>query len=97
VTCRFERVSSVSLESLGNVWAAFSPVSGETVLLNDESAAILEILGAHNATDAAGLAEELAKDCGLAVGEVTAHLSGACAKLEETGFLRRVDDPTRSN
>lgn len=40
---KFSRVDGVLVEPLGPVWVAFSPASGETTLLNDESAAILEV------------------------------------------------------
>jgi PqqD family protein of HPr-rel-A system len=40
----YARVDGVIVEPMGHLWAAFSPLTGETVLLNDESAAMLEVL-----------------------------------------------------
>lgn len=41
---RYARVQGVLVEPLGQIWAAFSPASGDTVLVNDECAAVLEVL-----------------------------------------------------
>jgi hypothetical protein len=40
----YTRAPGVRIEPVGGAWAAFSPLSGETLLLNDEAAAILEVL-----------------------------------------------------
>lgn len=44
MTARFGRAPGLLVEPLGEGWAAFSPLSGETMLINDESAAIIEVL-----------------------------------------------------
>ena len=50
---RYARIEGVLIEPIGHLWAAFSPASGETILLNDESASILEVLESEAAdTDA---------------------------------------------
>jgi hypothetical protein len=41
-TLRCRPVAGARLEPIGNQWVAWSPLSGETQLLNDESAAVLE-------------------------------------------------------
>ena len=38
------RTDGVLIEPMGHLWAVFSPTCGETALINDESAAILEVL-----------------------------------------------------
>jgi PqqD family protein of HPr-rel-A system len=49
------------IESLGNAWASFSALSGETLLLNTEAAAVLELLSS-GAADSAEVALTLAAD-----------------------------------
>jgi PqqD family protein of HPr-rel-A system len=59
------RTDGVLVEPVGHLWAAFSPSCGETALINDESAAILEVLenGACDTEEVcAALAEHLALD-----------------------------------
>lgn len=61
----YRRRAGVLVEPLGPVWVAFSPANGETVLLNDASAALLEVLDEGPATaDQAGrmLAQETGDD-----------------------------------
>jgi len=41
---RLARAGGILVEPVGHLWAAFSPSSGETALINDECAAILEVL-----------------------------------------------------
>ena len=55
---RYACVPGVSTEAVGHLWAVFSPASGETLLLNDESASILEVLAA-GACDTAGVCAAL--------------------------------------
>lgn len=93
---QFARVTCIQVELLGDVWAAFSPASGETVLLNDEGAALLEILDAQGVADALTLADGLATECGVPVDEVAARMNAALSRLEETGLVRRSDEPNRS-
>jgi len=95
VSHRFERVPFIQVELLGDVWAAFSPASGETVLLNDEAAAILEALETSATGNAAIIAETLAADCGLGVEDLDSHVSGALARLEKMGLVRPADEPNR--
>jgi PqqD family protein of HPr-rel-A system len=69
------------------VWAAFSPCTGETVLLNHETASILEVLGA----DADGTAEicaVLAVDCGLDADSLAEVVETCWPRLLEAGLVR---------
>ena len=56
---RYACVPGVATEPVGHLWAVFSPASGETLLLNDESASILEVL-ASGACDTAEVCAALA-------------------------------------
>lgn len=40
----YGRRAGLLVEPVGSIWAAYSPACGDTVLLNDESAALLEVL-----------------------------------------------------
>ena len=83
----FERIDGILLEPLGEVWAAFSPANGETTLLNNESAAILEVLQTGPSEEGAVCAA-LAQDCGLPVAEVAPIVTGHWRHLIEAGLVR---------
>lgn len=53
-------VPGVLVEQLGDHWAAFSPSSGESHLINDTSAAILEMLSCEAALTLAKICAALA-------------------------------------
>lgn len=84
---RFARVPGVSVENVGHLWAAFSPANGETTLLNDESAAILELLEIGPA-DTSSICASLAADSGLAAESLTDLVSESWPKLLEAGLVR---------
>ena len=84
---RFALVNGVELAPVGEVWAAFSPISGETILLNDESAAFLECLS-DGPSDLAAVSAALALDCGLPAEQVAATLATHWPRLIEAGLLR---------
>lgn len=87
MTLRYERREGVLVEAIGPVWAAFSPATGETTLLNDESAAVLEVLE-NGAASSEAICAELADDCGLGVASL-AHVIEACwPRLIEAGLVR---------
>ena len=83
----FRRIEGVLFEPLGDIWVAFSPLSGETALVNTESAAILEILGSGPA-DETTVYQALADDTGLSAAEVAATVAPAWRGLVDTGFVR---------
>jgi PqqD family protein of HPr-rel-A system len=84
----YARSGSILIESMGHLWAAFSPASGETILLNDETAAILEGLeGAPAGTDA--VCALLSRDSGIAASELKELVETAWPKLLEAGLVRQ--------
>jgi hypothetical protein len=82
---RYGRADGVLIEPLGHLWAAFSPLSGETTLLNDESAAILEMLESGD-SDTSGICAALAEDSGLDA------VTGGWPRLLEAGLVYRLSD-----
>ena len=84
---RYGVVDGVLLESVGPLWAAFSPVSGETTLLNDESAAILEVVRGGPA-DTWSVCCDLASDAGLSAEALVPAVSAHWAQLLDAGLLR---------
>lgn len=88
---RYGRADGVLVEPMGHLWAAFSPLSGETTLLNDESAAILEVLelGAH---DTPGVCAALAEDGGRDALHFAAAVTGGWPRLIEAGLVQRLTD-----
>jgi PqqD family protein of HPr-rel-A system len=82
----------VLVEAVGEMWAAFSPASGETHLLNNEAAAFLEVLSEAPRTlyDAA---EVIAFESGQLLEAVLPLLDAAAAALEGLGMIRRVPPP----
>ena len=75
------------VKPLGEVWAAFSALSGETLLLNDEGAAILEVLGSQTMGEAQVCAA-LAADSGTTEANVAAALGETWVRLIEAGLIR---------
>lgn len=86
---RFARVERILVEPVGHLWAVFSPATGETVLLNDESAAILEILEMGPA-DADGVCAVISVDSGIAPDELLGHVEGSWPQLIEAGLVREL-------
>ncbi|MBK9234522.1 MAG: HPr-rel-A system PqqD family peptide chaperone [Rhodoferax sp.] len=83
----FSRVSGVRVEPMGRVWAAYSPATGETTLLNDECASVLEVLEAGPATTKA-ICAELAADIGLPAEQLGVLVNASWAQLLEAGLVR---------
>jgi hypothetical protein len=89
---RFARVEGALVEPVGHLWIAFSPASGETALLNDESAAILEILELGPA-GTAQVCEQLSGDSGLAIGALAPIVQASWASLVDAGLVRALAEP----
>lgn len=85
----YSGVPGSRVEPIGRVWAAFSPVSGETLLLNDTSAAILEILE-QGPADTATVAAAFAADQGLSPAQIEPLLDASWQDLIAAGLVRRV-------
>lgn len=90
MTSRYARVAGVRLADLGHEWAVFSPLSGATHLVNDSSAAMLQLLA--NRDDAS--TEELAAAIAAETGDVQAALEPALEAhwdtLVEAGLVRAI-------
>lgn len=88
MTALFERTPRLAVEPIGAGWAAFSPVSGETLLLNDEAAAVLEVLGDGPATLHA-ICAALASDSQTPAAEVEARIADSWEQFVRAGLVRR--------
>ena len=82
------RPPGVVLEPLGDTWVAFSPLSGETHLLNDTSAAILECLAAQTPMHADALYGELAALFGISAQNVAEICITSWPVLLQAGVVR---------
>jgi HprK-related kinase A len=86
----YARVDGVLVEPLGHLWAAFSPASGETALLNDESAAVLELLES-GPSDTEAVASRLAIDCDVGAASLSEVVESTWPRLIEAGLVHRLD------
>lgn len=87
----YGRRDGIVVEPVGDIWAAFSPASGETILLNNESAAILEVLADGPATTQQ-VAEVLARDTGDAVDTLLDLVDQCWNTLIENGLVQKLPD-----
>ncbi len=85
---RFVRAPGVRLAPLGEGWVAFSALSGETHVLNDEGVAILELLDAPSPQSSADIAARLADEVGMPASELEGTLAGAWEPLIDAGLVR---------
>ena len=92
MTPLFSVVAGTLVEPVGQLWAAFSPLSGETTMLNDETAAILEVL-ADGPLTAADLCTCLAVDTGQPVGELAPVVDACWPRLIDAGLIRMQATP----
>ena len=92
----YSLVANVSVQPVGTIWVAFSPSSGETLLLNDESAAILEVL-ARTSAGADEIVSALAADSGVGRDAIAETLADCWSHLVQGGLARQFDGtPDRS-
>lgn len=88
-----ELTPKARIEAVGASWAAFSPLSGETLILNDEAAAILEVLQA-GAADERAIATQLSADTAeLSPADLQGLVRGAVMSLEAAGLVLRRPAP----
>ena len=85
---KYARVPGVRVESIGSGWAGFSPLSGETLLLNDAGAAVLEMLE-QGPADERSIASTLAEDARVTPEAMLDALAGGWDALISAGLLRR--------
>jgi len=83
----------VRLEPIGDMWAGYSPLSGETQLLNHESAAVLEWLLECGGGNTAQAASALAEHAGMEVAELAPRIQLAWGPLAAAGLIQRVPQP----
>ena len=84
---QYARVSGILIEPVAHLWAAFSPATGETTLLNDESASILEVLESGPA-DTAAISATLALDNGSATESMQDLIAACWSQLVSAGLVR---------
>ena len=77
-------------EAAGSLWAVYSPASGETALLNDESVAILEVLESGPCSTEAVCAELASGDPSEAAAMMSV-IEASWSRLIDAGLVRRVD------
>ena len=81
--------TGLCLELLGEVWFAYSPLSGETIQLNDESAAVIEVLALAPGT-VESVCDELMADAGVDHAELMRSIGGSWMQLLEAGLIAEV-------
>lgn len=88
---RYALNTGVLVEPVGHLWAAFTPASGESSLLNDECAAILEVLqaGAANSAEVCRLIEPGDESTSVGMQEV---IEGCWPRLVDVGAVVVLDD-----
>lgn len=88
----FRRAPGVRLEPLGGGWAAYSGLSGETHLLNDESVAVIEALSEHSATHKDEVVRSVAQVWSTDPESITEHLQQAWSALVAAGLISLESD-----
>ena len=88
----YTAVLGARVEELDDAWAAYSPASGETHLINLESAVLLEWLMAHGQADSATAAEGLAGEVGVSAQDLLPRLDMGWMPLLMAGLIRQVED-----
>jgi len=87
---RYRPLAGIRLEPLGARWVSYSPRSGETHVLNDESVAILECVMAHpDGVVTEDVAVLLADDAGLAPQHIQDVIELGWTALVEAGLVIR--------
>lgn len=82
------RAPGVRFAQLGDAWVAFSPLSGETHLLNTESVALVETLDLQEPRTPEAAAQLLAADSGFSPEEMSELLRDAWPTLLQAGLIR---------
>ena len=82
--------SGLLIAALGETWVVYSPLSGETMVLNNESAAILEVLHERPA-DLAGVCDALAEDVGLDPADLSRTIGASWTQIIEAGLISETD------
>ncbi len=83
------RAPGVRVRPLGDAWVAFSALSRETHLLNDEAVAVLEALHETTASTQDQVAAALAVDYSTPVPDLLQLLEPVWESLISSGLVRR--------
>ena len=83
----FVRAAGLRLASLGEGWAAFSALSGESHLLSDEAVAVIGVLDADRPLTASQVAQALSVDYDQCASEIEVTLSDSWISLIEAGLV----------
>ncbi|NJN00400.1 MAG: HPr-rel-A system PqqD family peptide chaperone [Aquincola sp.] len=86
MTAVYARAPGLRVEPIGQGWAAFSPRSGETVLLNDEAAALLEVL-ADKPASLDTLCATVAHDTALTAPEIRSRVDESWQQFVHAGLV----------
>lgn len=90
----YRAVAGARLEPAEPLWVAYSPASGQTHVLNDECAAMLEWLLNHDQpADSERLAVEFAADTGVPTDRLAETIELAWVPLKLAGLVRQADGP----
>jgi len=91
------RVDGILVEPVGHLWAAFSPRCGETALINDECAAILEVLE-NGPSDTEEVCAALVKHLDLDSKALQEVIEASWPRLIEAGLVQdpySIQPPTK--
>jgi len=86
-------VPDVLVEPLGDHWVAFSPSSGESHLINDTSAAIVEMLSCESALTLKQACTALAAEVGTLPADTEGLVHEALQTFVRAGLVRAVRLP----
>lgn len=78
------------IEDLGDSWAAFSPASGGSHLLNDSSAAIIEVLSSARTMSEAAICAALALETDQTPADIEPAVRAHWDELIRAGLIREV-------
>jgi hypothetical protein len=92
---QFQLTQGLRIESVGASWVAFSPRSGETLVLNDAAAAILEIVAAGPASPES-IASKLATDTSTPLQKMTEMVFQCWPGLLDSGLICAASDSPHS-
>lgn len=86
---RFARVPGVRVDAVGEGWVAFSPASCGTYVLNNECAAVLEVLES-GPQDAAAIADVLSADVQVEAQHLAPIIGTCWPYLRRSGLVHPV-------
>jgi PqqD family protein of HPr-rel-A system len=84
---QYSLVSGVRAQPLDQTWAVYSSISGDTLQLNDEAVAILEVLAA-GPMDEGRVCKQLAADSNTDAAVVAEAIRHAWQQLLQAGLVR---------